>query len=33
MSRQLDGSFKELTWEEALLLAATKLSSVNADQI
>jgi NADH dehydrogenase (ubiquinone) Fe-S protein 1 len=31
--RAADGTFKELTWEEALATAAQKLSSVNGDDI
>ena len=33
MARKEDGSFAELTWEEAMKLAATKLTSVPGDQI
>lgn len=33
MSRKEDGSFAELTWEEALSLAASKLTSCNGDEI
>jgi NADH dehydrogenase (ubiquinone) Fe-S protein 1 len=33
MSRKPDGSFAELTWEEAMKLAASKLQSVSGDQI
>jgi NADH dehydrogenase (ubiquinone) Fe-S protein 1 len=31
--RAKDGSFKELTWEEAMTLAKEKLTSVDGDQI
>ena len=31
--RKPDGSFAELTWDEALSKAAEKLSSVNGDEI
>ena len=31
--RKEDGSFKELTWEEALVTAKEKLTSVNPEQI
>jgi hypothetical protein len=31
MSRKADGSFAELTWQEAMQLAAEKLSSVSGD--
>lgn len=33
MSRKEDGSFAELTWEEAMSTAAEKLSSVSGDEI
>lgn len=33
LMRAKDGTFKELTWEEALRLAGEKLSSVNGDDI
>ena len=33
MLRQPDGSFKELTWEEALQIAGNKLSSVKGNEI
>ena len=33
MSRKPDGTFAELTWEEAMTLAAEKLSSVSGDEI
>ena len=33
MSRKEDGSFAELTWEEAMSLAAEKLSSCSGDEI
>ena len=33
MARKADGSFAELTWEEAMRIAAEKLTSVPADQI
>lgn len=33
MLRQADGSFSELTWEEALSVAAEKLGSVKGDEI
>jgi NADH dehydrogenase (ubiquinone) Fe-S protein 1 len=33
MARKADGSFAELTWEEAMRTAAEKLTSVPADQI
>lgn len=33
MSRQADGTFKELTWEEALSIASQKLGSVNGNEI
>ena len=33
MLRQPDGSFKELTWEEALSIASQKLTSVKPNEI
>ena len=33
MSRKPDGSYAELTWEEAIKLAAEKLKSASGDQI
>lgn len=33
MARKDDGSFAELTWEEAMRMAAQKLTSVPADEI
>lgn len=33
MSRKDDGSFAELTWEEAIQMAANKLSSVDGELI
>ena len=33
LARKEDGSFAELTWEEALTMAAQKLKSVSGDQI
>jgi NADH dehydrogenase (ubiquinone) Fe-S protein 1 len=33
MSRESDGSFAELTWEEAMAKAAEKLSGVTGDEI
>lgn len=33
MSRNKDGSYAELTWEEAIKLAADKLKSASGDQI
>lgn len=33
MSRKEDGSFAELTWEEAMKLAAEKLTGVSGDEI
>jgi len=33
MSRKEDGSFKELNWQEALSMAAEKLSSVKPEEI
>ena len=33
MSRQADGTFKELTWEEALSIASQKLASVKGEEI
>ena len=33
MQRNKDGSFSELTWEEAMSLAAKKLSEVSGDEI
>ena len=33
MSRKPDGSYAELTWEEAIKLAADKLKSASGDQI
>lgn len=33
MARKEDGSFAELTWEEAMKMAAEKLSSVSGDEI
>ena len=33
MSRQADGTFKELTWEEALSIASQKLGSVKGNEI
>lgn len=33
LARKDDGSFSELTWEEAIKMAAEKLSSTNGEQI
>jgi len=33
LARKPDGSFAELTWEEAMKLASDKLSAVSGDQI
>ena len=33
MSRKDDGTFAELTWQEAMRLAAEKLQSVSGDEI
>lgn len=33
MSRKEDGSFEELTWEEAMVLAAEKLTKASGDEI
>jgi NADH dehydrogenase/NADH:ubiquinone oxidoreductase subunit G len=33
MLRQADGSFKELTWEEALREASSRLAAVKGDEI